>query len=247
MNLIQALHVYDVKSPKLRIGNKMDGGYIVNELITTRTQRLISIGMGLEDSFERDWFSRFGDRTKIEAYDGTYPCQTVCSQNPEQVNKSIFYVQHNVGFAENQIPLNVIVEGKQDVLLKVDVEGAEYGFFDNIDLSNITGLILEVHDLYLKQYQDKLIEMMTETFSDLLLYHVHGNAWGNTFDLLLSKTGSVKGITVRDFPIVMEFSFINKKLVPEYELDLNPFPVPDIDFTNKPDAPDIDLYWVNAL
>lgn len=247
MNLIEALHVYDVKSPKLRIGNKMDGGYILNELITNRSRRLVSIGMGGEDSFERDWFARFGDRTKIEAYDGTYPCQTLCGQFPENVNKEIFYVQHNVGLSENQLPLNIIIEDKRDALLKVDVEGAEYKLFDNVDLSNATGLLLEVHDLYVKENQEKLIDMITNRFSDFLLYHAHGNVWGNTFDFVLSATGVGRGITVKDFPIVMELSFINKSLVSEYELDPTPFPVPELDFSNRPDSPDIDLYWINSL
>jgi hypothetical protein len=247
MNLIQALHVYDVKSPKLRIGNTNDGGYILNELIVNNTKRLVSVGMGMEDTFERDWFFRFDKQTKIEAYDGTYPCQTLCTQFHEHVNKNIFYVKQNVGFGENQIPLNVLIEDKKNTLLKVDVEGAEYQLFDNVDLSNVTGLLLEVHDLYIKDYQSKLIEMISTKFSDLLLYHVHGNSWGSTFDLLLSNSDSNKGISVKEFPIVMELSFINKKLVQEFELDRSSFPIPELDYSNRPDASDIDLYWINAV
>ena len=33
MNLIKELKVYNVHSPKIRLGRNSDGGYIINELI----------------------------------------------------------------------------------------------------------------------------------------------------------------------------------------------------------------------
>jgi hypothetical protein len=244
MNIIEALRTYNVYSPKIRIGNEHDGGYIVNELITTHTKKLISVGMGNDDGFERDWFSKY--ETEIEAYDGTYPCQTICSLYHEHVNKKIFYVKHNVGYGESLIPLNIVVDGKPDVLLKVDVEGAEYEIFDNIKLETVTGLILEVHDLHVTEKQHKLIELIENNFSDLMLFHIHGNSWGNTFTLNLSKTG-IRGLELKEFPHVMELCFINKKLIQQHELETTPFPIENLDISNKRDVSDINLYWVNAL
>lgn len=244
MNIIEAFRTYNVNSPKLRIGNERDGGYIINELLAQHTKRLIAIGMGGDDGFERDWFSRY--HTHIEMYDGTFPCQGMCSLYHEQVNKKIFYIKQNVGYEEGQIPINVIVDGKQDTLLKVDTEGAEYHMFDNIQLSDVTGLILEVHDLHYPEKQAKLADLIQNNFSDLLLYHIHANAWGSTFTLNFSKTGN-RGLELKDFPHVVELCFINKKLVESYELERGSFPVPGLDVSNKHDVPDIDLYWVNAL
>jgi hypothetical protein len=240
MNFINALNVYDVNSPKVRIGNKFDGGYIINEQIIRHTKKIISIGMGNEDSFEREWFSKYST-TYIEAYDGTYPCQTLCSEHAAYVNKNIFYVQRNVGYNEGFIPLNTIVDGKQDVLLKVDVEGAEYEIFDNIKLSDVTGLLLEVHDLDRIDYRSKLIELIQNQFSDLILFHIHGNSWSYFFDLDINDT------TFNNFPAVLELSFINRKLVNSYELDYNKYPIAGIDYSNNPNVSDIDLYWVNSL
>jgi len=244
MNIIEAFRTYNVNSPKLRIGNERDGGYIVNELLAQHTKRLIAIGMGGDDGFERDWFSRY--HTEIEMYDGTYPCQGMCSLYHEQVNKKIFYTKQNVGYEESCIPINVIVDGKPDVLLKVDTEGAEYKMFDNIRLSNVTGLILEVHDLHVPQNQDKLVDLIQNNFGDLLLYHIHANSWGNTFTLNLSKTG-IRGIEIKDFPHVIELCFINKNIVQTYEYERGTFPVAGLDISNKHDVSDIDLYWVNSL
>lgn len=244
MNIIEVLRVYDVNSPKIRIGNERDGGYVVNELLTKYSKKLISIGMGGEDTFEREWFDRY--QTSVEAYDGTYPCGQLCSVYKEHVNKKIFYVHHNVGYEEKLIPLNSIVDGKVGTLLKVDVEGAEYKIFDAVKLDSVSGLILEVHDLHSQENQNKLIELIQNNFSNLLLYHIHGNSWGNTFTLNLSGTG-IRGLQIQNFPHVLELCFINKKIVETYKLDTGTFPVHGLDVSNKADTSDIELHWVNTL
>lgn len=244
-NLIELFKTYDVNSPKIRIGNPHDGGYVINELLAQHTKRLISIGMGTEDSFERDWLSRYPDKP-IEAYDACCPCSDLCYKNPEQVHKTIFYVQQNVGYEPGNIPLNNIVDGKQNVLLKVDVETAEYKIFDNVNLTDVTGLIIEIHDLDVKANVDKLTELMMQNFADLVLFHVHGNSWGKTFDLNISKNPH-RPIIMNDFPRTVELTFIHKKLITTCELETKSFPDPLVDMSNNSEVPDIDLYWINAL
>jgi hypothetical protein len=247
MNIISALNVYDVNSKKVRVGNDFDGGYVINEILLNQSKRLVSVGMGGEDSFERDWFKKLPNTT-IEAYDGTYPCAALCEHNKMFVNKRIFYINHNVGYEEKYIPLNAIIETKTNTLLKVDIEGGEYTVFDNVDLSNVTGLLLEVHDLHIPENRDKLIDLIENQFSELMLFHVHGNVWGGSFDLNLSKNpNNPNGIIVKEFPFVMELSFINKKLVSEFKIDEGTFPIEGVDATNKQDSPDLQLPWINAL
>jgi len=243
-NFLQALRTYDVGSPKLRIGNAHDGGYVINEIIAQHTKKLISVGMGMEDLFEQEWFSRYN--TDIEAYDGTYPCNDLCHKNQGHVHKKIHYVTHNVGYGTNQIPLNVVIDGKPDVLLKVDTEGAEYTMFDNVVLKNVTGLLLEVHDVQEERNRKKLMELLTHQFSDLMLFHIHANSWGKTFTLPLTSTG-ITSLQVENFPHTLELSFIHKRLVGEYSLETNPFPNNAVDSSNNPAVPDIELYWVNSL
>lgn len=244
-NIIEALNVYNVFSPKIRLGNNSDGGYIINETISEVSTKLISIGMGLEDSFEREWFRKY--KTPVEAYDGTYSCQTLCGEFKESVNKEIFYIKQNVGYEEQNIPLNVILDKKSDILLKVDTEGGEYSIFDNVTIgSNVVGILLEVHDLYKKENREKLIDLIQNKFSDFLLFHVHGNVWGGSFALDLSKTGN-RGLEIPDFPLVLELSFINKRVLSNYELDTQTFPIPGLDFSNNPEKEDMKLSWINAL
>jgi hypothetical protein len=244
IELIKSLNVYNVFSPKVRVGTNADGGYVVNELLTSFTQRLISIGMGLEDTFEVEWFGKYN--TFLEAYDGTYVCQTLCPKYSEFVNEKIFYINHNVGYGQKDIPLDVILSGKQDVLLKMDTEGAEYKLLSKPLPSNVVGVLLEVHDLQVKENQQKLVDILQNSLKDYFIFHIHGNSWAHTFDLDVSKLQN-NAVVVKDFPTVLELSFIHKRLLSNWELDSEQYPIAGLDYSNKPDASDIPLKWINSF
>lgn len=245
MNFINALQVYNVNSTKIRIGNKNDGGYIINELISQNTNRLVSIGIGGEDTFERDWARTFPN-TIIEMYDGTYPCNHICQEFNDRINQNIFYYQNNVGNEINQIKLFNILNKPIPTLLKIDIEGGEYNIFNNLFLeNNIIGLIIEIHDLHYPEYRKKMIELLKNNFKNMLLFHVHGNSWGGYFDLAITETDPP--IVVKNFPHVLELSFINKNIVNNYSIDNSRFPINELDTSNRQDQPDIDLYWINQI
>jgi len=248
MHFLESLRVYDVNSEKIRIGNQNDGGYILNKKIIENTLRLVSIGIGGEDSFEMDWIDKYPLCT-VEMYDGTYPCNNVCQKYSDKINDTIFYYQHNVGNNSGNIKLFNIINNKIPTLLKIDIEGGEYTIFDNILLeNNIVGLLLEVHDLHIPQNMQKLSELISKNFSNMVMFHIHGNSWGSTFNLNLLDRPSNNPITVSEFPHVIELSFINKQIINNtFHLDSSRFPLAGIDTSNKPDLPDIDLYWINKL
>jgi hypothetical protein len=244
-NIIEALNVYNVFSPKMRLGDNRDGGYIINETIAEVSNKLITVGLGSDYSFERDWYNKF--KTPIEVYDGTCSCGGLCHEFKDNINKDIFFIKNNVGYDEGNMPINVLLDRKSDILLKVDAEGSEYTMFDNVKLgSNIAGFILEVHDIHVREHQEKLISLIENQFSDLLLFHIHGNSWGNTFTLNLSKTGN-RGLEIQNFPHVLELSFVNKRLLGNFELETTSFPIQGLDYSNHPDKQDIQLPWINAL
>jgi hypothetical protein len=238
MNLIKELKVYNVHSPKIRLGRNSDGGYIINELIEKNSRRLISLGMADEDSFEKDWVFRHPEKP-VEAYDGSTKCGALCLDNPNKVNKTIFYTQQNIGYNNHDIPLNVILDEKPGVLLKVDIEYNEYSIFEHANLDNITGLVLEVHGLDDECTRNKLVELLHTKFNNLVLFHIHGNSCGDTFDY------QIDNIKIPNFPRLLELSFVNKTLVTEVSLETNKFPVTNLDFSNGLNE-DLDLHWVNS-
>jgi len=53
--MIEQLKIYDVKSPKVRLGNEWDGGYVVPQIVLDNSAALFSYGVGSDISFELDY------------------------------------------------------------------------------------------------------------------------------------------------------------------------------------------------
>lgn len=238
IGIINALEVRNLDSKKIRIGINQDGGYVVNNSILSKASRLITFGINVEDSFERDWLKI--KNTPIECYDESCYCGRLCKENIEIVNKSIFHVNKFVGYGKDEIPINVIVEGKKNALLKVDTEGAEYEMFDNVDLNDLCGIIIEFHDLDIEEKRAKLIELIKTKFSMMSIFHIHGNNWGNVFAL------ESDGLVIENFPKVIEISFAKKGLCADLGLEMSSLPMAGIDFPNNPKDLDLSLDWINA-
>jgi hypothetical protein len=247
MNLIELLRVYDVGSPKLRMGCEYDGGYVINEILLKKSTGLINIGVGGNDTFEEEWFK--ATNTPVEMFDESWDCPNICAKFPDDVDKKIFYTKKNVGNEESNIPLRDILRDKQDVLLKVDIEGGEYTVFDNIMLDNVSGLILEVHGLQNPTCQQKLSELVLLNFRDLVLFHIHSNVHGGTFTYQTPfiHNNQQGMLEAKEFPNVLELTFVHSKFVEEKKLETSKFPDERYDRTNNINYPDINLYWVNQL
>ena len=97
------------------------------------------------------------------------------------------------------------------------------------------GLALEIHWINEVQYKAKFIDLMEKLSKHFILVHVHGNNWGSEFEY--------EGFKV---PRVPEFSFVNKRYVPEYAPDNQDYPIPGIDFPNNT-GPDCDLSFLKAI
>lgn len=228
MNLIRLFGVYDVSSPKIRLGNWSDGGYVINELAIRHSDMLVSLGSNREYSFELDWI-KHKPNSLVEIYDGTCGCDDFCRKYPQ-----VTYIQRNIGITNDTIHLRDVLKNKSNVLLKVDIDLAEYIAFDDVDLSNVTCLILEVHDVKLEENKNKLTKLFTNEFSKFILFHLHGNNYGEVFKF-----------ENFEIPNVIELSFINKNLVSTYTIDNNKFPVEGVDVPNGPERMDVKLDWVN--
>lgn len=239
-DLIRALQVHSLDSKKIRVGAKHDGGYVMNEMLLSSCSRLVSLGIGREDTFEREWVRLKPGRT-VECYDGSCYCGMLCHENMDLVGKSIYHINKNVGEGRDQIPLGVIVGGKSDMLLKIDIEGGEYSLFENADLSGVVGLLMEVHDMHIPEKRSALSGIIRTVLKDFVLFHLHGNVWGGSFPLV--RTGSI----IKDFPKVLELSFARYGLCNDLGLDGGKFPADGLDFTNDANRKDLNLNWINSI
>ena len=232
----------------IRIGRDNDGGYLVSKSDIEKSDLLIGLGICDDCSFESD-FAKYNDIDVI-AYDASVnfkfwlkrilietvqsPLGFIYGFKKLFAYKSFFNTKHKhikkfVGLStSNDIDctfLDVLAKtNSTNIFLKIDIEGSEYRFLDDI-LANedrITGLAIELHDcdIHLKE-----IERFIKNCG-LNLVHIHAN---NTAPIRLDYS----------LPLVLELTFSkfakfsdanmlphkldmpNSKLFAEYELEIS--------------------------
>lgn len=230
--LIEKLTPKNVHSNKFRLGPNRDGGYIINDLIAQHTKKLITIGYGNSEGFEVEWYEKYN--TPIDIYDGTCDCDYICTKFANDIGSKINYYKQNVGYEKENVSVNNILQNETNVLLKVDIEGSEYDAFRNTDLSNVTGVLLEVHALHYEPHQVKFIELMNTEFNHFELFHIHANNHGGSFRAKASI-----------IPTTYELSLVNKQLVTNISDDASIYPINGLDFAN--DGSDVDMPITNEF
>ena len=120
--------------------------------------------------------------------------------------------------------------GSQQVVLKIDIEGAEYRIIqDIIDCADqIVGLIVEFHDT----------ELLRALFREAT------EALANTFDLVHLHANNAVGAAADGFPEIVELSFVRRGLC-EFEGRRSSLPVPGVDRANNPRKTDFRLHFAD--
>lgn len=230
--LIKKLTPKNVHSNKFRLGPNRDGGYIINDLIVQYTKKLITFGYGNSEGFEVEWYEKYN--TPIDIYDGTCDCDYICTKFVSDMGSKINYFKQNVGYEQGNVSVKDILHNQTNVLLKVDIEGSEYTALRDVDFSNVTGVLLEVHALHHEPYQVRLVELMNEELSQFELFHIHANNHGGSFRV---------GTSI--IPTTYELSLVNKQLVTNISDDASIYPISDLDFAN--DGSDVDMPITNEF
>lgn len=218
---IETFRPYALQGDLKRYGNKSDGGYIINTKYLELSNVLYTYGVGGEVSFEIDLL-KHNPNYKIHLYDPTI------SQFPE-IDGNV--IKHKEGLASykqdkydnllNHLSINQDMNEK--VLLKIDIEGGEFDFFRNIDmnlLSNVVQMIVEFH--IDRAPVDHFIECLNKINEKFICIHIHGNNHSN-----------ITYINNIEFPIVSEFTFINKQYIKETPVLISKnYPIENLDYVN---------------
>lgn len=240
-NFLRQIRAYDCAYGKQRIGRQSDGGYVVLPEICKLVKQVVSCGVGNDISFELDFVKHF-PQAKIDLYDPTIDAL------PKEHDNFIF---HKEEF--NPDPHKPCGE-----LLKMDIEGAEWKAFSYTGLSHINlihfhMIVIEFHFLHVEapnghspyftglyqNWADKANRENFRIFGDVLrrlnayfyCFHVHAN----------NSLGMVN-LYDYQFPPLVEMSFLRRNLWPgPIRPSKGPFPIPELDFPNKMDRPDINL------
>jgi hypothetical protein len=156
----------------VRLGKDNDGGYLVNKQDILKSKKLLSLGVGDDVSFEKD-FMAIND-CPIVAFDGTI--------NPEQEFVKNFYsgnktfINKNVGTKEGEVDFKSLL-GEQDVFLKCDIEEHEYSILNDIIIHSklFTGITIEFHNINGLDHFNELLNFIAKV--ELKLVHIHVNNW----------------------------------------------------------------------
>ncbi len=231
----------------VRIGRDYDGGYLVSKSDIEKSELLIALGIYDDWSFESD-FVKYND-IKVIAYDASVDFRFWVKQalietvkNPLNlyiVKKYISYtkffkgkrkyVKKFVGLnCESQLYctfLDVLNEtNHKNIFLKIDIEGSEYRFLDDIvaNEERITGLVIELHDCDIHLPK---IETFINSFG-LKLIHIHANNFAqirsdDSLPLVLELTFSKHANTSASNNFPHKLDMPNNKNEAEIELSID--------------------------
>lgn len=183
-----------------RIGRNYDGGYLVSKSDIEKTDALIGLGINTDWSFEEDFLRR--KKVDVYAYDASVNEKlflTLFLKSLTRIHKPSlakyyysvlmgyrsFFGKKNVNHIQKFVGLNtendthcsfleVLNKTKhKNVFLKIDIEGSEYRFLDDIisNKNRITGMVIEFHDC---DIHIQKIKKFIKKF-DLNLVHIHAN------------------------------------------------------------------------
>jgi len=204
------------KHKLIRIGSAFDGGYFVCPNSIFKTSNLISLGIETNWEFEKD-FLKSNPKININCYDGQTNFKLVfrffmiqiiktllLQFNFSLLKRSIYnlfeystllknnlnFTRKNIGL-KNGLTFEEVIFNKEQIFLKIDIEGSEYRILEDIlEYKNrLVGLVIEFHDYDLNK--EKIKRFVKEI--GLVLVHINVNEMG--------------GFSIENCPLVLELSF----------------------------------------
>lgn len=208
--LMRLSKIYAIGKDFVRVGNEHDGGYVMADDMPGGIA--YSFGISDDPSWDLDMCGR---GYEVFMYDHTVAC-------PEQVfshsDRLHFF---KVGIAD-KCPddtlktLEALIkenghENENDMILKMDVEGAEWGFLAMTEskiLNKFRQIVLELHIMNpMEGYRkEQVLQGMEKLYCTHRLIHVHGNNWGGFMQTVSHK-----------IPDTWEVTYVRKDLVGELE------------------------------
>ena len=239
----------------LRIGPRFDGGYIIDKRIIKKSKTIITCGLNDDWKFEKH-FLKINPNSKVIAYDHTVNKKfwkkrfkkdllgllMLKKLNLNKILDTFKYIDYKFFFKEknihiskkvvlnkknkNEISIKEILNKKQNIVLKIDIEGDEYKILKavNNNYHKINLLIIEFHNI--SKNMTKIKKFLSN--SKLKIIHLHANNYG--------------GVDKFNNPNVIEISLINsKKFLVNRKKSTEHYPIPGLDFKNLKRREDIRL------
>lgn len=206
-----------------RFGSQKDGGYIMADDISDKD---FGISFGIENNvdWEKDFLSK---GSGLHAYDNSI------NALPEILPNTVFF-KETIGSSTGLSDVLLRVTNKKNLILKMDIEGAELGLLDNAEQSDLLAfrqIIVEFH--WLRDYFNN--EEFRLKFDRVMakILKTHSPVW--------IHANNCSGYYIADnqlIPDVVEVLFLRKS---SYNIRKYPNQFEGLDFRNNPNRPALDL------
>ena len=228
MSYIDLFKVYNFDN-KIRCGKNYDGGYVFGEL-NGGYDCYISAGICDEESFSQDFINKYNmNEYNSFGFDGTI------HHYPYEYTNKISFIKKNInGFNDdNNTNLDYLISKYSSIFLKMDIEGGEYPwllYLDETQLNKFKQIVIELHGITTDGWGCNHVDKMKcikKLVNTHYIIHAHGN--NNSFINC-------------NYPDVIELTLINKKYFDTIpEMNTIPLPIPNLDYPNDLNYPDISL------
>jgi len=239
----------------MRIGPKIDGGYIIDKRALSKSNILITCGLNDDWEFEKI-FSRKKKNAKIFAFDHTINQEFwfkrfkkdllyILLLKKLRLSKilDVFkYIDYLLFFRNNkkhyekkivfkkknkkEITISEILSNHKDVILKVDIEGDEYKILNDVKKNSKKIIFLVIEFHDLHKNMNKIKKFLEKL--DLKVIHIHANNYG--------------GVNIDGDPKVVELSLLNaKKFKINNTYSKRNYPVINLDYRNLKRRDDIKI------
>ena len=236
--ILDVLRPYDCGVEKVRIGGRHDGGYVMLPPVAGD----VAYSLGVSDYSPWDW--DMAERgIPVYQYDGTIDA-------PPDVHPNLFFRRHNIiapSQAHADSDAKTLAQIIQDdghtqhdnLILQIDVEGAEWAVFAEADaeqLNQFKQIIVEWHGLSpLIEGLDTRLAVLRKMLHTHLPVHVHINNYG----LANSAAQGLVG-----YGDAYEVSYVRRRDF-DFRLCTDSFPTP-LDAPCRADWPEVALgAWQN--
>lgn len=227
---IEKLQPFDDGSQLLRLGRFEDGGYVVTQKMLQESTAVFGYGVGWDVSFEVNYI----ELTQKPAFVFDHTVTRLPKKHAQVPNLILTSEGLSTAKAPRMDTLKAHLDwfgySSKSVLLKMDIEGGEYPILTSMnraDLSNVSGLIVEFHQLKNPENRAKILQILHLFEQDFYVAHVHGNNYGCLFEL---ESGL--------FPNTIEVTFARRGSVQKSQKN---YPIKDLDYPNNPRKPDYNL------
>jgi len=206
------LTLYQPQFPRKRVGKDNDGGYVIIDA-PIKYDFLIGAGISNDTSFEDHFLSLYPD-LECHGFDGTI------RKNPSN-NPRFTWIPKNIGSGPNEDDLISYLEKYSNIFLKMDIEGHEIAWVENLTekhLDSLAQIVIEFHF----PFGDRQTAVMEKIQKTHVMFHFHENN-------CCGYNGNI--------PNVFECTFLNRRYV-TYPVSINttPLPIPGLDQPNLPPA-----------